>query len=137
MIFLISIWELKAGCPEELAFTLQHLAEEIRETEKDTLAYNVSLTGPDVLDADNNPIEPPPQPIPLQEQTQVTFIEAYKDEAAFSQHVNGVPFQTFLKNNLHYFKTSPDNPDWPLTHNTMLDRQSGFARKEFSHLQTG
>ncbi|KJZ51351.1 MULTISPECIES: putative quinol monooxygenase [Pseudomonas] len=128
MITLISRWELLDGCPLDLKQALDGLAERVREKEPDTWMYMVHLQAPAPLDADNNPIEPPLPAIPLAQQTEVTFVEIYKDESAFSRHVKGSVFQSFLKEYSHYFKQDPARPGWPATLNTTLARVSGVIR---------
>lgn len=130
MLTLISCWELLDGCPAELKVELDQLAEKVQAAEPDTLMYCVHLESPNVLDASNNPIEPPPAPIPLSAQTTVTFIEIYNDEVAFSRHVNGPVFQAFLKAYGKYFKQDPERPGWPITKNASLTRVSGFIRSK-------
>lgn len=128
MISLTSKWMLKNGCPEELYQELAGLADTVKAAEPDTLMYMVHLDAPQCLDEDNNPIEPPPQPIALPAQRSVTFFEAYKDEVAFSRHVNGPVFQGFLKNFGHYFEQDSSSPGWPVTENGLYQQVSGFAR---------
>lgn len=128
MITLISRWELLEGCPVLLKSELDGLAEKVRAAEPDTLMYLVHLQAPGPLDAQSNPIEPPPAPIPLAEQNEVIFVEIYKNEVAFSRHVNGPIFQAFLKGYSHYFKQDPKRPGWPITKNASLERVCGFIR---------
>lgn len=128
MITLISRWELLDGCPTQLKHELDSLADKVRAVEPDTLMYLVHLRAPGPLDSSNNPVEPPPPPIPLAGQNEVIFLEIYKDEVAFSRHVNGPVFQAFLKGYSKYFKQDPERPGWPVTQNTVLSRVSGFIR---------
>ncbi|RMS40373.1 hypothetical protein ALP66_00049 [Pseudomonas amygdali pv. photiniae] len=128
MITLISRWQLLDGCPTELKRELDSLADKVKKAEPDTLMYLVNLPAPGPLDASNKPIEPPPSLIPLAAQNEVVFLEIYKDEVAFSRHVNGPVFQAFLKGYSKYFKQNPEKPGWPVTLNTPLDRVSGFIR---------
>lgn len=128
MITLISRWELLDGCPARLKEELDGLADKVRAAEPDTLMYLVHLPAPGPLDAQNNPIEPPPPPIPLAEQNEVIFVEIYKNEVAFSRHVKGSTFQAFLKGYSQYFKQDPKRPGWPITKNVALERVSGFIR---------
>ncbi|PPS29087.1 hypothetical protein BVY11_01215 [Pseudomonas amygdali pv. morsprunorum] len=128
MITLISRWQLLDGCPTELKRELDSLADKVKKAEPDTLMYLVNLPAPGPLDASNKPIEQPPSPIPLAAQNEVVFLEIYKDEVAFSRHVNGPVFQAFLKGYSKYFKQNPEKPGWPVTLNTPLDRVSGFIR---------
>ena len=130
MISLTSQWELLEGCPPELKCELDRLADKVKQAELDTWMYLVHLQAPDLLGTDGNPIEPPPPPIPLSQQTTVTFIEVYANAQAFSRHVKGEVFQTFLKDYGKYFKQDPDNPGWPITHNGYYTRASGFIRHQ-------
>jgi quinol monooxygenase YgiN len=128
MITLISRWELLDGCPTHLKDELDSLANKVKAMEPDTLMYLVHLQAPGPLDASNNPVEPPPPLIPLAGQNEVIFLEIYKDDVAFSRHVNGPVFQAFLKGYSQYFKPDPERPGWPVTNNTVLSRVSGFIR---------
>lgn len=128
MVVITSKWLLKDGCPEALYNELLTLAEKVKSAEKDTLMYMVHLDAPKALDKEANPIEPPPPPVPLNKQTSVTFFEAYKDEVAFSRHVKGPVFQTFLQAYSHYFEQNPNNPGWPITENGSYLQVCGFAR---------
>ncbi len=128
MITLISCWELLDGCPTQLKDELNSLAGKVMAAEPDTLMYLVHLQAPGPLDASNDPIEPPPAPIPLADQKEVIFLEIYKDEVAFSRHVNGPVFQAFLSEYSKYFKQNPEKPGWPITKNAPLSRVSGFIR---------
>lgn len=130
MISLTSQWELLDGCPPELKCELDGLAEKVKQAEPDTWMYLVHLQAPDSLDANGNPIEPPPLPIPLSKQTLVTFVEIYADAQAFSRHIKGEVFLSFLKDFGKYFKPDPNNPGWPITHNGSYTRVSGFIRAQ-------
>ena len=129
MIYLISRWELLDGCPTNLKCELDCLGDKVRQVEPDTLMYLVHLQAPGPLDPYNNPLEPPPSPIPVAEQKEVIFLEIYKDEVAFSRHVNGPVFQAFLKEYGKYFKPDPDRTGWPITKNDVMTRISGFIRE--------
>jgi quinol monooxygenase YgiN len=129
MISLMSIWELIDGCPEELKRELEALGDKVKDAEPDTLLYLVHIQAPSPLDPNNNPIEPPPSPIPLLNQKEAIFLEIYKDEVAFSRHINGPVFQTFLKQYGKYFKPDPSRPGWPITKSGVFARISGFIRE--------
>lgn len=128
MISLISNWMLLDGCPPELKAELDILADKVMRAEPNTLMYLVNLQAPGPLDPYNNPIEPPPDPIPLAKQKQISFLEIYADEFAFSRHVNGPVFQAFLKEYGKYFRQDPNRPGWPTTDNAFFARVSGFIR---------
>jgi quinol monooxygenase YgiN len=130
MIALISKWKLRNGCPKELQTELKKLAKQVRKEEKGTLMYAVNLQAIPPLDTYNMPINPPPKSIPLEEQTEVVFIEIYKDVEAFSTHVNGPTFTKFRKTYLKYFLLDPLKPGWPLNDTEFLIRESVFIRLE-------
>lgn len=128
MITLVSRWELLDGCPPALKCELDGLADRVKQAEPETLAYLVYQEAPGPLGADGKPIDPPPPPIPMARQTMVTFVEVYADVCAFTRHINGGVFQTFLKDFGKYFKQDPQNPGWPITQNGSYTRASGFIR---------
>ena len=128
MITLVSRWELLDGCPPALTCELDGLADKVKSAEPDTLAYLVYLQAPGPLDANGKPIDPPPAPIPMTEQTSVTFVEVYADACAFNHHLEGAVFQTFLKDFGKYFKQDPQHPGWPITQNGSYSNASGFIR---------
>lgn len=103
---------------------------QVKQAEPGTLMYLIHLQAPEVLDAENNPIEPPPPPIPLEKQKEVIFLEIYEDEVAFSRHVNGNVFQSFLKEYVKYFKPNTKRTGWPITNNEMFDRLAGCFIRE-------
>ena len=98
--------------------------------EEGTLMYVVNLQAIPPLDTYNKPTEPPPPPIPLQEQTEVVFLEIYKDVETFSAHVNGPTFTKFRKTYLKYFLLDPLRPGWPLNDTEFLSRESAFIRPQ-------
>jgi quinol monooxygenase YgiN len=95
MISLISVWNLKKGCPPELEEELKKLAGKVKKAEADTLMYEVNLQAPFPTDSNFNPLVPPPDPILLNKQKNITFIEVYKNVEAFSIHVQGEVFTKF------------------------------------------
>jgi quinol monooxygenase YgiN len=119
---------LKNGLDEALLQRLQGLAGAVEAAEPDTLMYRVSLEAPYPLDQHFNPASPPPDPVPLAQQTAVVFVECYRDAAAFSRHVQGEVFQDFLRETRDYFEPSPDIPGWPVVDNDFMALQSGFIR---------
>ena len=130
MIALISRWKLRNGCPEELERTLTELARKVTEGESGTLAYAVHLSAPSPPDAAGAPIEPPPPPIPLDQQADVVFFEVYRDAEAFHDHLTGTVFTGFLDANRHHFYADPADPSWPDSDTTFLSRQSAEFRDE-------
>ena len=128
MISLISVWNLKKGCPPELEEEIKILAGKVKKAEADTLMYEVNLQAPFPTDSNFNPLVPPPDPIPLNKQKNITFIEVYKNVEAFSKHVQGEVFTKFRVEFLKYFEEDPTQPGWPVTETTFLDEQSGFIR---------
>ena len=127
MISLISIWKLVKGCPPELEEALRNIAEKVKQNEPETLTYKVNLQAPFPLDSKFNPLEPPPKPIPLKEQTEVIFIEVYKNAEAFSNHIMGKIFNEFREENIKYFVEDPNNPGWPLTKSPILEQVSSYS----------
>ncbi len=100
---------------------------QVKKVECDTLMYMVHLPARSPLDQGR---VQPPSSIPLPEQTEVVFVEIYKSAEAFKDHLNGVPFTEFRKQNMQYFCEDPQNPGWPDAKTEFLDRQSAFIREE-------
>ncbi|XPF95916.1 ferritin-like domain-containing protein [Colwellia sp. RE-S-Sl-9] len=126
-ISLISKWQLLDGCPPELYQELNNLANKVKE-EAGTLMYLVHLQSEKPLNQESKPIIPEPSEIPLTQQTEVIFIEIYKDAQAFSDHVTGEIFNTFKDKYFKYFKPDPITKGWPLTKTEFLTRRSGFIK---------
>jgi quinol monooxygenase YgiN len=127
-VALTSTWHFAQGCPPELAEALRELPDKVKAAEPETLTYIVHLNANAALDGQAEPIEPPPAPIPLDQQQSVTFYEVYATPEAFSRHVQGEVFQTFKARFLRYFKPDPSRPGWPITTNANLQRLAGFVR---------
>ena len=130
MVTLISKWKLKNGCPPELLTALQELAAQVRRDEPGTLLYLVNLEASDLLGPGGKPLKNPPPPVGGHEQTQVVFVEAYRDVEAFEQHVKGAAFAGFLQANLKHFYESPSSPGWP-------NSETLFYRREATVVRTG
>ncbi|MFT6407673.1 MAG: quinol monooxygenase YgiN [Arenicella sp.] len=130
MVRLTSKWKLKNGLTPELLHNLAAVAELIQSKELGTLIYLIQLEAPFPLDSSGKVLAPLPRPIPNKQQTDITFIEAYRDAEAFSLHLNGSIFNDFLTDNLKYFKPDPKKPGWPLTDTHILELDAGFIRPE-------
>jgi quinol monooxygenase YgiN len=128
MISLVSTWILKSGCPENLHKELQSLAGKVEEAESDTLVYLINLQSDPPLNSQGCPIQPPPQPISLEDQKAVVFIEMYKDVDAFSQHVTGKVFTEFLSEFKDCFESQTAEGSSSRENTNFLVRQSGFIR---------
>jgi quinol monooxygenase YgiN len=101
-----------------LVDNLQSLASTVKAAEPQTLAYRVHTAAAD-----------PRKDSSLGQQEarrHITFYEIYQSEEAFQKHLNGKPFTGFLRENLQYFVENPERKNYPLTHTTFLQEQSGF-----------
>ena len=127
MISLISRWKLRDGCAPELLDGIREAVADIEKGEPGTLLYSVHLPALNPLAAFDRPISSK-RTIPLAEQAEVVYFEIYEDADAFSAHVNGPAFRSFLDHYLHCFYTDPANPKMPLTETLFLDRQASFTR---------
>ncbi|MFT6100924.1 MAG: quinol monooxygenase YgiN [Arenicella sp.] len=130
MVRLTSKWKLKNGLTPEVLHNLAAAAELIQSKELGTLMYLIHLEAPFPLDSSGRVIMPPPSLIPNDQQTDITFIEVYKDADAFSAHINGSIFLDFLYENLKYFEEDPEKPGWPVTETHVLELDAGFIRPE-------
>lgn len=111
---LISKWTILTGMESQALLALQELAAKVKEAEPNTWMYTVHT--PDFT-AQNLPTPP---------QGQVVFIEVYKDEQSFQDHVNGQIFQDFLSNYSDLFLKNNGEPYVTLE---ILERQAGFIRE--------
>ncbi|HEX5726781.1 MAG TPA: antibiotic biosynthesis monooxygenase family protein [Longimicrobiaceae bacterium] len=130
MVTLISRWKLRDGCPPELADTLRQLAAVVQAQEPGTLAYVVHLGAPDPLAADGAPRQPPAPPYAPAQQTEVVFVEMYRDAEAFSAHLAGDAFKGFVSRNLQHFYEDPETPGRPNAVTVFLERESAFIRPD-------
>lgn len=95
---------------------LKELAADVCRNECDTWGYLVHNGSDGSL--------PPSSP------TEIIFVEIYKDEQAFLDHVNGPAFQGFLKKSGHLFVNIPPRADNYFFQAEHIDRISGFVRDE-------
>ena len=127
-ISLISKWQLLDGCPKVLKEQLDGLAAKVN-AEAGTLMYLVNVQQSAPLNHEDKP-KTDIASIPLALQTEVVFIEIYKNAEAFSRHVTGKVFTEFRHSTLQYFKPDPNRDDWPLTRTEFLSRCSGFIKPQ-------
>lgn len=116
---------------------LQALAPKVEENEPDTLMYVVNLEAAFPLSKESKPVTHPPPPIPLKEQKAVIFIEMYKNSDAFSEHILGAVFQTFLNDTKDYFVPDAGTRSSTRKDTPILARQSGFVRPEILSIING
>lgn len=102
------------------------------DTEAGTLTYLVNVLAAPPLDGEHRRLDPPPAPIPHSQQTEITFIEVYRDARAFADHVNGPVFTSFRRDYLHHFYEDPANPGWPNT-DTVFFQRLATARADDPH----
>lgn len=112
---LISKWTMLSGMESQAILALQELAIKVKEAEPNTWMYTVNTPN---WTAQN---------LPTPSQGQVVFIEVYKDEQSFQDHVNGPVFQDFLANYSDLFLKSKGEPYVTLE---ILQRKAGFIREE-------
>jgi quinol monooxygenase YgiN len=127
MISLISRWKLRDGCAPGLLDGIGEATAAVEKNEPGTLMYSVHLPARNPLAAFGRPIAAT-RAIPLADQAEVVFFEIYEDADAFSAHLGGAAFRSFLDRYLHCFYTDPANPEMPLTETLFLDRQAAFVR---------
>jgi quinol monooxygenase YgiN len=117
MITLISKWKLIKGCPPELLTALRELVAKSK-SEPGNLIYLAKFPAPDPLNANGEPLSPPPPPISLKDQKEVVFIESYENLEALNQHLQGEAFSSFLASNIQYFCQKPNG--YPQTETEFL-----------------
>ena len=114
MYSLMSKWTILPGKHEAAVHALRELAGQVQLSEPDTWAYTVHT--PDFAQAS----------LPTPAAGEVIFFEIYKDEAAFTAHVNGATFVQFVNQHGHLFLS--DNAR-PYVSVEIMTRQAGFVRE--------
>ncbi len=116
MYHLISKWTILPGKKAEAIRAINALAAVVKEKEPNTLAYMPHT--PNLLKEKNNPVP---------YDGEIVFFEIYKDEAAFLKHLDGQPFQDFVRSYGHLFLSSSDGTTFVL--NEVLHPINGFIRE--------
>jgi quinol monooxygenase YgiN len=129
MITLISQWSVRADISDDewnaLLKNLQTLAGTVEAAEPDTLVYRVHTAAADPRNGDS--------PDTAEARQYVTFYEVYRSAESFQVHLNGQPFNDFLRDNIQCFEENPDRKNYPLTKTTFLQKQSGYFREGVDH----
>ena len=130
MITLISQWNVRNNLSDsewsELVDNLQSLAATVEAAEPATLAYRVHTAAPDPRQADSHKKHTPDQ---AAERRHVTFYEVYECAQSFQIHLDGKPFNDFVRDNIRFFKENPERPGYPSTTTTFLHKESGYFRQ--------
>lgn len=117
MYSLISKWTILPGQQEVAICALHELAHQVKLSEPDTWAYVVHT--PDFAHAS----------LPTPAAGEVVFFEIYKNEAAFTAHVNGPNFVQFVQKHGHLFLSDNGRPYVSLE---IMKRQAGYVRESAS-----
>lgn len=122
---LIARWYIKPGEEDKVWPVLEALPAKVLAEEPDTYMYLVHK--PDT--------EASMPPLPG---TEIIFFEAYKDEGAFTAHIKGKVFTTFVEEYGDCFLSPFASPHCVKPANFVviesLDRLGGFVRKEATGL---
>ncbi len=114
MITIIAKWSILEGKSKEALAALALLAQEVKDKEPFVPMYTIHTP--------NFKLASFPTPAP----TEVIFVSAFDDFAAFEKHLNGPVFQGWLKKYIDLFLTSDGNlfviSEW-------LERQYGYIRQ--------
>ena len=116
MYTVTATWYIQAN-EKAVLRGLRALARQVKAQEPDTWMYLVH-TG------NQKGSTPPPAP------GEVVFVEAYKDFNALLRHVNGKPFQAFLKQYGADFVQVMEPNKGPFMLVESLSRLAGFARPQ-------
>lgn len=122
MITTIGQMYILPGAETKAIALLKELAANVQANEPDTLLYLIHL--PDAKGLSMPPAIP----------GEVTFVEVYKDDAAFQAHLNGPAFQGFVANSkglmLSTEDKAPDGSSYSSLFATFaaVDRLAGFSR---------
>ncbi len=112
---LTAKWTILPGKRTEAIKVLKKLAEQVKENEKETLAYLVNLPNAKA----QNTVTP--------YDGEVTFFEIYKNEQAFMNHLNGSIFKDFVKDHGDLFLRDDKGQPYVIAEN--LDFEAGFIRE--------
>jgi quinol monooxygenase YgiN len=134
MITLFSRWKLKDGCSPELIAAVEDLKAAVQNREPGTLLFSINLPAP------HPPVGPPPDYAVSNDpdlsrtalQTELVFIEIYRDAEAFSEHLRG-SFRDFLNQYRDFFATPWQGHPRPET--TYLNPRSMFVRTALTESQ--
>ena len=114
MITIIAKWSILEGKTAEALAALKILEQEVKEHEPFVPMYTINTPN---FKLTSFPTPPP---------TEVIFVSAFDDFAAFEEHLNGPVFQGWLKKYIHLFLTNNGNlfvvSEW-------LERQFGYIRQ--------
>src|SRR5580765_2201367 len=114
MITIIAKWSILEGKTKEALAALAILAQEVKEKEPFVPMYTINTPN---FKLTSFPTPPP---------TEVIFVSAFDDFAAFEKHLNGPVFQNWLKKYNSLFLTNNGNlfvvSEW-------LERQFGYIRQ--------
>lgn len=115
MITIIAKWSILEGKQKEALAALAILAQEVKEKEPFVPMYTINTPN---LKLTSFPTPPP---------TEVIFVSAFDDFAAFEKHLHGPVFQDWLKKYISLFLTNNGNlfvvSEW-------LERQYGYIRPQ-------
>ena len=114
MITIIAKWSILEGKTTEALAALKILEQEVKDKEPFVPMYTINTPN---FELTSFPTPPP---------TEVIFVSAFDDFAAFEKHLNGPVFQGWLKKYIHLFLTNNGNlfvvSEW-------LERQFGYIRQ--------
>lgn len=123
MIAFVVKWTILKGYEQKAIAGLKELAKNVEATEPGTLIYLVNT--PDFIQFACS--DGQHQSLPTPSTQEVIFIEQYRDEAAFCQHVTGAAYTKFLQAYGECFLSSNGGPYVAIEY---LSRQAGFIRQE-------
>ncbi len=125
MLTLIAKWTIKKDCNAKAIAALKKLAKAV-EQESGTLMYLVHTPDPiHFIDKAGNEHESLPTP----STQEVIFVEQYKNQQTFYDHISSKTFQAFVKQYGNLFVQSNGKEFVEIE---FLTRQAGFIRSELS-----
>ncbi len=125
MLTLIAKWTIKQDCNAKAIAALKKLAKAV-EQESGTLMYLVHTPDPiHFVDKGGKAHESLPTP----STQEVIFVEQYKSQQAFYEHISGKIFQDFIKKHGNLFVQSNGKEFVEIE---FLTRQAGFIRQAIS-----
>ena len=113
MLSIVAKWWIVPGNEDAAVAALAELAARVEAEEPYTLMYLVHTA----VEEGSRP--PPPR-------TEVVFVSAWPDRAAFERHLDGPVFRTWIAQYLDLFLT--DDSGGLFVTGEFIDRRAGFVR---------
>ena len=112
---VFSSWELKNGMNEALETMLKEYCETVKQEEKETIEFRVMFQQRCPVDSFGVLIEPRPNKIPMEQQSEVHFFGVFSSPAAYSVHINSSSLRRLLEDSIQHFNEDALREGFPVT----------------------